>query len=1030
MKKCMGCMEDYDESLEVCPHCGYEENTKPAEVYHMLPGSILAGKYIIGRTLGYGGFGVTYIGYDAELERKVAIKEYLPGEFSTRIPGQTQVTIYDGERKEQFQAGIEKFMEEAKRLARFQNTAGVVHIYDSFFENDTAYIIMEYIEGETVRAKIDREGKLSLETALAIILPVVSALKEIHKEGILHRDIAPDNIMVDKEGQAKVIDFGASRFATTTHSKSLSVLIKPGYAPVEQYQSRGQQGPWTDVYALASTFYTMLTGITPQDSMERLEKDELKAPSKAGAKVSKNIDTAILNAMNLKVEERTPSMEVLEEELLSKEEVARLVVKKEKKDVGKWPLWAKAATGTVAVAIAAFMILIFTGIIQFQAGSWQPVVVALGNTMVPNVVSVTTEVAELTAADSKLEIQIVGKVYDDEIPEGYVLSQNLQAGSTVEEGTILEVTISAGEETVFMPSVEGLSKEDAIVLLEEQGLQYSIEEVESMVAPGSVVSQSVVAEEKVKKGTEIVLQISIGIADTDANVEVEMPDLKGMDYAEAQSKLAELKLYISKEKEVYDNSVPKGGIVFQSVPAGNMLHEGDSVSVQVSAGKEQSRVPDVQYQSEDTARQMLSDAKMLVSVTYESSAIVSKGLVISQSLEKDALVDVGTSISIVVSTGKETESTPTPSTQATPRPNQQTTTSTSPQTTPTPTPASGSQTTPTATPASGQQATATPTPNREWSGWVETLPAGVSADRYDIETKTQYSRRDKTTITSEDSSLANQGWTLESTSTQKGEWGAWSNWSLNAVESSDIQEVATETRYKYRDKETTSSTEPSMDGWTQNGSKTNYTEWSGWSDNPVSGSSTREVQTQQVEDYNRPITKTQWRYHKYIVSYYNTAQSTQKTTVWRANETAMWAVYNANAGKRELEAHIETSEWMDSPLTYQNDTVGYGDHWFGEETQTVTVGYETKTQYNYRDIWYTYYFYRWTDWIDSGTTQVTGSDTREVQSETYYRYRNRAVTTIYTYSQWSGWSAYSDNPVSGSSTTEVQTKTLYRYKEK
>ena len=158
MRLCMGCMEEFNEKYDECPYCGYVPGTKPAEAYHIVPGMVLEGKYIIGRSIGYGGFGVTYIGLDQVLNKKVAIKEYLPGEFSTRVPGQTEVTVFSGDKEEQFQKGVDKFVEEAKRLAKFQSMDNIVRIYDAFQENGTAYIVMEYLEGETLKDKLEREG--------------------------------------------------------------------------------------------------------------------------------------------------------------------------------------------------------------------------------------------------------------------------------------------------------------------------------------------------------------------------------------------------------------------------------------------------------------------------------------------------------------------------------------------------------------------------------------------------------------------------------------------------------------------------------------------------------------------------------------------------------------------------------------------------------------------------------------------------------------------------------------------------------
>ena len=194
-----------------------------------------------------------------------------------------------------------------------------MHILDCFEANNTSYIVMEYLDGESLKEKIEREGKLSLDYSKDIILKIASAMKKVHKEGIIHRDIAPDNIYILKDGTVKILDFGAARYATTKHSKSLSVIIKPGYAPEEQYRSRGDQGTWTDVYALAATFYKMITGITPEDAMERSVNDKLKKPSKLGLNIPKPTETAIMNALNLRIEDRTKNMDEFEEELRAAE---------------------------------------------------------------------------------------------------------------------------------------------------------------------------------------------------------------------------------------------------------------------------------------------------------------------------------------------------------------------------------------------------------------------------------------------------------------------------------------------------------------------------------------------------------------------------------------------------------------------------------------------------------------------------------------------------------------------------------------
>ena len=362
---CMGCMQEYDDKFEVCPHCGYAFNTPAKQSYHIPPGSVLEQRYIVGKVLGFGGFGVTYLGWDYLMERKVAIKEYLPSEFATRMPTQQKVTVYSGEKEEQFKEGLAKTLDEARRLAKFEAVPGIVQIYDCFEANGTSYIVMEFLEGMSLKEYLAEHGKMTVEQAIPVILQIAAAMEAVHKAGILHRDIAPDNIYVlnpDEPDalQVKLLDFGAARYATTKHSKSLSVIIKPGYAPEEQYRSRGDQGTWTDVYALAATFYKMITGVTPEDAMERSVKDEVKKPSKLGVKIGKPVETALMNAMNVKIQDRTQTMEEFSQELQAAEVKERKRTK-DKNDVGKVPRWVFLVSGGAIVAVAVAAALMLTG---------------------------------------------------------------------------------------------------------------------------------------------------------------------------------------------------------------------------------------------------------------------------------------------------------------------------------------------------------------------------------------------------------------------------------------------------------------------------------------------------------------------------------------------------------------------------------------------------------------------------------------------------------------------------------------------
>jgi len=646
----MGCMQEMDDQENVCPHCGYEEGTAPLEACHIVPGTILQERYVIGRVIGFGGFGVTYLAYDQVLEKRIAIKEYLPGEFSTRMPNQLMVTIYSGDKEEQYLTGREKFIDEAVRLAKFQSVPEVVHVYDCFEDNQTAYIVMEYLEGETLKGKLEREGRLSVEQALPIVLDVLHALEAVHEENILHRDIAPDNIFITSEGQVKLLDFGAARFATTTHSRSLTVLIKPGYAPEEQYRSRGDQGTWTDVYATAATFYRMITGVVPEDALERAVKDTVKEPSRLGVKIGPNTEAALMNALNVKIDGRTQTAKQFEEELMSNV-VKRVVVKKQQVDIGKWPPGVKAAVAAGIMGIAVFAGLIATGVIHFDVAQWGGNLVPEGKTRVPNVVNEEMETAIDRGSQANLTVQVYDKQYSNEIPRDRVLSQNLRSGSLVDVNETLGIVISAGIEKTRVPGVLGVEAQTGIQMLKDADLVVVSEEKEYRAAPGTIGWQSLEADTETDTGTEIEIIVSKGIPGGDSAKKEMIEDLTGMDFEEASDKMLEKYLYVVNSRREYHEEIPAGSIISQSPGAGIYLNQNPNIEVVVSLGRELMTVPDVQYKTQDEAMAMLEEAGLTADIRREASAAVAAGSVIRQETAPGGQLEKGSPVVIYVSTG-------------------------------------------------------------------------------------------------------------------------------------------------------------------------------------------------------------------------------------------------------------------------------------------------------------------------------------------------------------------------------------------
>ena len=662
-RRCMGCMELYDKKWELCPHCGYPANATADSPLHMSPGSVLNGRYEVGRVLGNGGFGVTYIAWDPILRIKVAIKEYLPSEFSTRAEGQTRVTVFTGEKERQFNDGMSKFIDEAKRLAKFQNESGVVKIFDSFKANGTAYIVMEYLDGETLADRLKREKTIPADEAIQIMMPVIESLNHVHEAGILHRDISPDNIFLTKDGKTKLIDFGAARFATTTHSRSLTVIIKPGYSAEEQYRSRGDQGPHTDVYSVGAVLYKMITGVTPPDALERRasyekkHKDILQPITKFTQDITPNQETAIYNAMNVRIEDRTENMITLAGELLSEEPVKRRKGTIKKIDMLTWPIWAKIGVPTALAAIVTLCVLLAVGVIGPKSGLLGNYNLPDGQTRVPNILGMTREKADkkLEKADLGNENNrtvIGGKIESEKFKNNTILSQNPGAADTVLKGTIIEIVISAGNGEEYVVDVLNYSQELAKNELENLGFKVEIKEkYDDLVAPGAVIGQDPAAGTQLEKGSTVVLTVSKGKKGIDQNKTVTVPSLTGKIFSAAQKEASEQDLYIKIVDTVFSSKYTKDQIISQDPQSGSQVKAGTTVNVVVSLGIESVYVPDVQYRNEQDARNMLGDKNLNVTVLNEESRDVSPGCVIRQEPAAGTSVPAGTTVTVYVSSG-------------------------------------------------------------------------------------------------------------------------------------------------------------------------------------------------------------------------------------------------------------------------------------------------------------------------------------------------------------------------------------------
>ncbi len=260
------------------------------------------------RVLGFGGFGMTYLGFDHNLDKAVAIKEYLPSDIATRT-GDNSVAPQASQFRDDFEWGLDRFLDEARTLARFDHRH-IIKVHRYFQAHGTAYIVMEYAEGETLSSFLQSRGTLSEAELEDIVYPILDGLEVVHRADFLHRDIKPGNIIIRAEDHSPVLlDFGAARQAIGSRSRSVTSIITPGYAPIEQYSTRDDQGPWTDIYALGAVCYQALTGQVPDDATDRMRNDPLiPVSARCAGQASAGFLSAIDSALQVNEEDRPQSI--------------------------------------------------------------------------------------------------------------------------------------------------------------------------------------------------------------------------------------------------------------------------------------------------------------------------------------------------------------------------------------------------------------------------------------------------------------------------------------------------------------------------------------------------------------------------------------------------------------------------------------------------------------------------------------------------------------------------------------------------
>lgn len=585
MRLCYSCMHQIENgSTTTCPECGEPLELTCDTTRFLKPGTILQEKFIVGKVLGAGGFGNTYIGWNKLLQCKVAIKEYFPRQLSHRTSENSTVSVSEITNQERFRAGLHQFLEEARGIAGLQNVKGIIQIYTFFEEYGTGYFVMEYLEGMDVKEILKRRGgHMDYENSRRIILTVLHTLREIHQRGILHRDIAPDNIYVTKDGVIKLIDFGAAKHASEIASSQGDIMLKPGYAPPEQYKRNTRQGAYTDLYAVAAMFYRLLTGKKPQAANERLKADQVKPLSELGIQIPKQAEYAIMMCLSLEPQYRLQSAQDFMEALDGANFIPVYEPEWILPDIEEQPetLFGRirhkiSSLNVVAKAglLVALLALIIGGVIfgiSLHNSMTQKELLAQGIDSLPQCVGESEEEALRILNDvSAKNIEVIYR-YDGNQSTPIVVNMEPPNGSSVKAGETVTLYV-ANKDQVTIPDYQGQKKEEIENSLREiLGTKYT--EIKENIYQYDYWEQKngVCHSQSVDKGnlsiqdlSKLTFQISWG---EESDYIVSMPDICGKTLAEAKDSIKDLglNLHLETKEKKYSSVYAKGKIIWQSL---------------------------------------------------------------------------------------------------------------------------------------------------------------------------------------------------------------------------------------------------------------------------------------------------------------------------------------------------------------------------------------------------------------------------------------------------------------------------------
>ena len=539
---------------------------------------------------------------------------------------------------------MDSFIKEAKILAKFNDESGIVSVQDIFKENGTVYIVMYYVNGVTLEEYLTRnENKLPWEKVVQIMSIIMESLKKVHEAGVIHRDISPDNIYITTDNKVKLLDFGAARYFVANEKSTVSVVLKRGYAPLEQYYNKKEnQGPWTDIYSIAATMYRAITGVKPPEALERMEEDELKSPGEMGVQIPYCIENAIMKGLSLKYADRPKTLNEFIG-LLKPDERTEIIgddrtviIDRQSKPVAKKSK-ALILIGllVVAISIPILLLLIKPGQADNSNESQGDTLAVVSDTEIPS-----------SAPSGQATINPVRESVTPANSPAVNSVEPSTSAEQLEETTTPTATITP-QPTLKMPDLRNKEMNESISILKSYELEYKLEnDYSDTIAYGRVIKQSIQSGQEVKSDDVVILTISLGKKNSTASNIVLAPDLAGLTLYEATNKCLDIGMEMNVLREEYSNTVNVGLVISQVPEKGVQVNNGE-IDVVMSKGKELQSVPTVTGMTEEEAKNTLSKAGLGCTVNYVQEQGTA-GLVARQEPAAGSSVRKGDNVNIYV----------------------------------------------------------------------------------------------------------------------------------------------------------------------------------------------------------------------------------------------------------------------------------------------------------------------------------------------------------------------------------------------